>query len=100
MLDSTSLPLGVDEANASCRRFEPIRLQPGDLLLLFTDGVFEAESVTRQRFGVDRALEVIQAHRERPAKEIITALRGALDEFCENQPIQDDVTVVIVKFVG
>ena len=36
-------------------------LHPRRLLLLLTDGVLEAESLTRQRFGVDRALEVIQA---------------------------------------
>ena len=74
LLDSTSLPLGVDEAT-QVPTLAPIRLMPGDLLLLLTDGVFEAESLTRQRFGVDRALEVIQAHREGSAKEIIAALK-------------------------
>jgi serine phosphatase RsbU (regulator of sigma subunit) len=99
LLDSTSLPLGVDEATR-VPTLPPIRLLPGDLLLLLTDGVFEAESANRQRYGVEQALEVIQANRDRPAKEIITVLRAALDEFCENQPIQDDVTVVVVKFMG
>jgi serine phosphatase RsbU (regulator of sigma subunit) len=99
LLDSTSLPLGVDEATR-VPTLPPIQLKPGDLLLLLTDGVFEAESANRQRYGVEKALEVIQANRDRSAKEIISILRGALDEFCENQPIQDDVTVVVVKFVG
>jgi serine phosphatase RsbU (regulator of sigma subunit) len=99
LLDSTSLPLGVDEATR-VPTLAPIHLASGDLLLLLTDGLFEAESTNRQRFGVDRALEVIQANRERPAKEIIAELRCSLDGFCENQPIQDDVTVVVVKFLG
>jgi serine phosphatase RsbU (regulator of sigma subunit) len=99
LLDSTSLPLGVDEAT-KVPTLPPIRLLPGDLLLLLTDGVFEAESAGRERFGIDRAIEVIQANRERPAKEIIAALRCDLDGFCQNQPIQDDVTVVVVKFAG
>jgi serine phosphatase RsbU (regulator of sigma subunit) len=99
LLDSTSLPLGVDEATR-VPTLPPIQLLPGDLLLLLTDGLVEAESTNRQRFGTDRAIEVIQAHRERPAKEIIAELRCSVDEFCENQPIQDDVTVVIVKCLG
>jgi serine phosphatase RsbU (regulator of sigma subunit) len=99
LLDSTSLPLGVDEATQVQTR-PPVHLLPGDVLLLLTDGMLEAESAGRDRFGVARTLEVIQEHRDRPAAEILAALRGALDEFCENQPIQDDVTIVIVKCVG
>jgi len=78
----------------------PLLLRPGDLLLLLTDGVMEAESANRQRFGVGRALEAIQACRDQPAEQMIAALRSELDAFCDNQPIQDDVTIVIVKFLG
>ena len=99
LLDSTSLPLGVDEAT-QVPTLAPIRLMPGDLLLLLTDGVFEAESATRQRYGVDRALEIVQTNRDLPAADIIAALRAALDQFCDNQPLQDDVTIVIVKCIG
>jgi len=99
LLDSTSLPLGVDETT-QVPTLAPILLRPGDILLLLTDGLVEAESAARQRFGVGRALEVVQEYREQPAQEIIAALRRALDEFCEGQPIQDDVTLVIVKVMG
>jgi sigma-B regulation protein RsbU (phosphoserine phosphatase) len=98
LLDSTSMPLGVDAAT-QVTTIPPVRLQTGDVLLLLTDGLFEAESAGRQRFGVGRALDVVHEHRDRPAAEIIAALRSALDSFCENHPIHDDVTVVIVKCV-
>ena len=98
-LDSTSLPLGV-EATTRVTTLPPISLLPGDVLLLLTDGLVEAESPDRQRFGVGRTLEVIQEHREQPAEEIIAALRTALDAFCGDQPIQDDVTVVVAKCGG
>ena len=74
VLDSTSLPLGVDEAT-QVPTMPPILLRPGDVLLLLTDGLVEAVAADKQRFGVDRALEMIQEHRERPAAEIIAALR-------------------------
>jgi phosphoserine phosphatase RsbU/P len=99
VLDSTSLPLGVD-AQTRVPAAPPLLLQPGDVLLLLTDGVAEAESADHQRFGIARTLEVVHACRERSAREIIIALRSELDEFCANQPIQDDVTIVIVKCLG
>ncbi len=73
LLDSTSLPLGVDEAT-QVPTMPPILLRPGDVLLLLTDGLVEAVAADKQRFGVGRALETIQEHRERPAAEIIAAL--------------------------
>ena len=79
VLDSTSLPLGVD-AETRCLR-PAAALRPGDVLLLLTDGVVEAESASRQRFGVDRTLEVIQACRDQPAEQIIAALRHELARF-------------------
>jgi serine phosphatase RsbU (regulator of sigma subunit) len=99
VLDSTSLPLGVD-ADTCVPAAPPLLLQPGDVLLLLTDGVFEAESADHQRFGVARTLEVVHDCRDQPASEIIAALRRELDKFCENQPIQDDVTIVIIKCLG
>jgi sigma-B regulation protein RsbU (phosphoserine phosphatase) len=72
-------------------------LRTGDLLVSFTDGVTEAESVNRVRFGVGRALDVVQTHRGKPAVEIIEALHRQIESFCRYQPYHDDVTVVIVK---
>ncbi len=99
VLDSTSLPLGVD-AETCVPTAPPLLLRSGDILVLLTDGAVEAESATHQRFGVGRILEVIQVFREQPAAQIIAAVRRELDAFCGNQPIQDDVTIVIVKFLG
>jgi serine phosphatase RsbU (regulator of sigma subunit) len=59
--------------------------------------VVEAESAGRTRFGVGRALEVIQRERQKPARQIIEALRRDIDAFCRYQPHQDDITIVLVK---
>ena len=96
VLDSTSLPLGVN-AEANVPAVGPIKLLAGDLLVLFTDGVVEAESINRIRFGVGRALEAIQSHRDKPAEQIIEALHRQIESFCRYQPYHDDVTIVIVK---
>ncbi len=96
VLDSTSLPLGV-RAETVVPAAASIALQPGDLLTFFTDGVVEAESPGRVRFGVARALQAIRSERDKPPREIIEALHQEILGFCRNQPLRDDVTIVIAK---
>jgi phosphoserine phosphatase RsbU/P len=96
ILDSTSLPLGVN-ADTVVPAAAAITLRPGDLLTFFTDGLFEAESPGRVRFGVTRALQVIRSEREKPAAEIIESLHQEVLGFCRSQPPQDDITIVVVK---
>jgi serine phosphatase RsbU (regulator of sigma subunit) len=98
VLDSTSLPLGVD-AEMIVPTAPPLTLQPGDILALFTDGVVETESPDRSRFGVGRALEAIRGHAAEPAAEIIEALHRQLDAFAANQPRRDDCTILLVRVV-
>ena len=96
VLDSTSLPLGVRDDTivpaAPC-----VALEPGSLVTFFTDGVQEAESSGRVRFGVGRALEVIRSERHRPASRIIEALHDEIGGFTRHLPQRDDMTVVIIK---
>ena len=99
VLDSTSLPLGVN-AETIVPALEPLKLLAGDILILFTDGVVEAESTHRVRFGVGRTLEAIRSQREKPAREIIDNLHGQIDEFCRHQPQRDDISIVVVKVTG
>ena len=99
ILDSTSLPLGV-RPDTVVPTAAPVVLRPGDLVTFFTDGVAEAESPGRVRFGMARALEVIRSERERPANEIIESLHREVLGFCRSQPPADDITIVIVKVCG
>ena len=96
ILDSTSLPLGV-RADTVVPTAAPMVLQPGELMTFFTDGVSEAESPGRVRFGVARALQVIRSEREKPARQIIKALHEQVLGFCRSQPPSDDITIVVVK---
>lgn len=96
ILDSTSLPLGV-RADTVVPVAAPVILRPGELLTFFTDGLVEAESPGRVRFGVARALQTIRSEREKSAKEIIDVLRREVLGFCRNQPPADDITIVVAK---
>jgi sigma-B regulation protein RsbU (phosphoserine phosphatase) len=96
LLDSTSLPLGIDpELIVPCAA--EMILEPGQILALFSDGVTEAEGSDQSRFGVPRALDVIDRHRHQPAREIVGLLYQAVSEFCRQGLQADDITAVIVK---
>jgi sigma-B regulation protein RsbU (phosphoserine phosphatase) len=95
-LESLSLPLAIDGgAEFPCRG--PLPLEPGDVLLMTTDGVLEARSPDESFFGIERMLDVVVANRARPAREIIESLFGAVRLFSGTAKLTDDVTAVAVK---
>jgi sigma-B regulation protein RsbU (phosphoserine phosphatase) len=86
------LPIGVMD-DACYRDFE-VTLDPGDSLLLITDGVTEACNDAGEEFGTQRVLEVLSGDRARGIQRSVHGLGLALEEFCKLEPQRDDVTVV------
>jgi PAS domain S-box-containing protein len=75
----------------------PFTLEPGDLMVLLTDGVVEATSPEDCQFGAGAALEVVREYRDRPAEEIVGRVLEAARAFREGQAQEDDLTVVVCK---
>ena len=92
-------PLGtVDIAwNDTHRTVTP--LQSRDLLCLPTDGIVEAANQQGKMFGLNRLLEILHTLRDRPADEIIAGLNERVAEFRQGRPQEDDLTVVLMKYV-
>ena len=95
-LDATAPPLGFLEDFAAGPVLE-LALEPGDVLVMLTDGVLEAESPQQQMFGDQRALEVVRAHLHLSAAGIVDALHEAAREFCQARETKDDATSLVVK---
>lgn len=95
-LRSTSLPLAVFP-DTTVPQADPIQLEPGDTVVLLTDGVIEARSASEKSFGSRQALDVIRAHQDRTSREIIDRLYRAVCEFTGSNRLWDDVTAMIVK---
>jgi sigma-B regulation protein RsbU (phosphoserine phosphatase) len=95
-IGSTTLPLAV-LSDAAFPPWEPVTLDPGDIVLLFTDGIPEASSPEGAFFGNGRMLEVVCANRDRPAVEIIEAIYLAVQEFCRPGKPLDDITAIVIK---
>ena len=95
-MDSTGMPLGViDDGQFPAGR--PIELQSGDLILLLTDGVIEANSPDGASFGTERALQVMRDNRSRSAAELVEALHEAVKGFTEQPFLEDDLTAITIK---
>jgi serine phosphatase RsbU (regulator of sigma subunit) len=98
-LKSTGWPLGV-EAGADFPAAPPLALQPGEVLLLLTDGILEVRSPAGVLFGSGRALDVVRARRREPAGAIADALLAAVRDFAGGQPLDDDCTALVLKVTG
>lgn len=95
-LESSVIALGI----LPDLKFPPaeiVALEPGDLLVLVTDGVLEAQTADGTQFGTERMLETVRVNRHRPAREIVDTLFRQVREHSEKQKILDDVTVVVIK---
>jgi sigma-B regulation protein RsbU (phosphoserine phosphatase) len=93
-LDRGGLILGIfDGAEYEEGR---IPLEPGDRLLLYSDGVSEAEDKTGSQFGDDRLFELWRSCGERPTREIVPCLFKAVEAFRADAPQSDDMTALVV----
>jgi serine phosphatase RsbU (regulator of sigma subunit) len=77
-------------------------LQPGDILVLFTDGITEArdpdeETVGDKLFGEGRLVQVIMDNASLSAREIQAAILQAVTLYTKNTPQEDDITLVVIK---
>jgi len=73
------------------------RLEPGDLLLLYTDGLTEAEDPDDEEFGVERVSAVVAGLDEPTAAAACRTLLKAVDDFTCGQPLADDATLMVVE---
>ncbi len=76
---------------------EEIELQPCDLLVLYTDGIVEAESPAGIQYSLDRLLDFITFHREYSAEKIKVKFIAELKGFIGKKCFKDDVTFILIK---
>jgi sigma-B regulation protein RsbU (phosphoserine phosphatase) len=82
---------------AEFKASDRIDLTPGEVVLIVTDGTFEALSPSGEAFGKQRLFDIIKTSQRAHANEIVDSLRKAITDFCGGLPQQDDVTIVVIK---
>jgi serine phosphatase RsbU (regulator of sigma subunit) len=72
-------------------------LTPGDVLILYTDGVIEAENDKGEMYSVERLVSVVRANREKTAQELVQLIQSSVFAFAGTEELRDDLTLVVLK---
>jgi serine phosphatase RsbU (regulator of sigma subunit) len=94
-LDVGGLPLGI-MAEAQYQSAS-VALGPGDWLIIFTDGLSEAENAAQEEYGETRLLAAIAAGASSTPAEMLKRFMGEIDLFVGNTPQHDDITCLLIK---
>ena len=93
-LELTGIPLGILEERSWGT--ETAGFLPGDMLVLYTDGVTDAENGAHEFFGTERLIGLVQEHLAGSAEEVGEALVQGVSEFIGHRALSDDITLVIL----
>ncbi|RZS62001.1 SpoIIE family protein phosphatase [Xylanimonas ulmi] len=91
-------PLGVFAGKSFVT--QSLRLEPGDALLLYTDGVTEAFNRTSQMYGSDRLLDDLSALVDQPAHAVVDSVYAAVETFADGEEQSDDITMLFCRYAG
>jgi len=97
-LDATGMPVGLlESAEFPVAEYQ---LSPGDRLVIYTDGVTEAQNSAAEFFGKQRLRQVVIAHAADSCTAIHEAIQEAVSSFTEGAAQSDDITVLVLDFLG
>ena len=92
---ATGLPVGMFcQAKFSVSR---VSLDPGDVLLLYTDGYTEARDSEDEEFGRERLATLLARHARLPPRDLLEALMHELDRFRSGTPMTDDLSLMVLQ---
>ncbi len=77
-----------------------LRMEPGDIFVLYTDGITEVLNSEEEEFGEDRLEALIRQHTALSAQELADRILETINDFAAEQELSDDATLVIVKRAG
>jgi len=75
----------------------PVSIEPGDILILYTDGIPEARDASGEQYGMERFQEVLDAWRSRPAQEIVDRVVHEVAAYTGSDVFEDDLTLIVAK---
>lgn len=98
LIETTGMWLGIVEDIASLTDERELRLEPSDLLVLYTDGLTEARNATEEQFGIERVCRLIERHAAESVARIYEVLLAEVQSWAPVQ--QDDITLCVLRYNG
>ena len=90
-------PIGLEPEISNFIAQEEVRLNSGDIIVLYTDGVTEAENINHVLYGLERLCKVIMENRQGSATEIQQAVIDDVRQHIGTHQVFDDITLMVIK---
>ena len=97
-LEGSGMPVGL--FSGATYSDEDTRLEPGDVLVVYSDGVTEALNLAGEEYGDARLAEVTAAHRAAPLDQLLQGIITSVQSFANGASQSDDVTVLVLRYLG
>ncbi|HSS20128.1 MAG TPA: GAF domain-containing SpoIIE family protein phosphatase [Pyrinomonadaceae bacterium] len=94
-IDRGSVPLGMFRETRYHEYY--LTTEPGDLLVLYTDGATEAQNAEGEEFGRERLAQAVKANRQLRARDLVTAIHTEVISWTDGLGATDDVTFFVIK---
>jgi serine phosphatase RsbU (regulator of sigma subunit) len=91
------LPLGLEEDITSFVAGKQFQLAPDDVMVLYTDGVTEAENSAQRQFGIQSLTASLSSNHELCAQELLNRIKADLYAFIGETRIYDDISLLVIK---
>ncbi|MBN8216005.1 MAG: SpoIIE family protein phosphatase [Spirochaetes bacterium] len=95
LYDTGGVPVGI--ARDAAYEEKTAKIDKGDILVLYTDGITEAMNLKRDQYSIERLKEQVKLHMDKPANEMTKVIYADVKEFCGTAPQHDDETLLILK---
>ena len=95
-MENTGMPLGVMD-DAQFDQVDPVTLCVGDIVIVGTDGIWEAQNASDQMYGKGRLIDLISLYKDKSAQQIASLVVESVLEFCSDTPPADDITLLVIK---
>jgi len=99
LIDTLDLgfPIGLEEDIAAFVGQKRVKLNPGDVVALYTDGITEAENMHNQQYGLEKLCEVVKNNGQQAASVIRQAVIDDVRSHIGEQKVYDDITLLVLK---
>lgn len=99
VVETPGLAAGIDEGSVFKRSVKDyrFRMDSGDILLLYTDGVVECENLEGDEFGLERLRRLLVENHEKSSQELVNAIVSDLSRFSDGAAQSDDITLIAIE---
>ncbi len=90
-------PIGLEDDIDDFIASQQFNLAPNDLILLYTDGITEAENHQQEQFGIETLIETLTKYHQLDAKDIVDRVMEDVYTFIDGSQIHDDISMMVIK---